>query len=159
MDSNDFRIRFLSLSDQLYRVAFYILEEEQAARDVLQDLYLKLWDSKEALDKVINPKAYAITLLRNLCLDRIRRAGRSREVGVQVDIGSDEDISENLNSRQRLQRVMAVIRTLPTNQQTVLRLRVFEQKSYEQIAQITGMNQLTLRVLLSQARSKLKKVR
>ena len=82
MNSETFRIKYLSLADTLYRVAFYILEQECEAKDAVQDLYLKLWQKKDELDGVSAPKAYCITLLKNLCIDRIRRSSR-------VDYGAE----------------------------------------------------------------------
>lgn len=82
MNSETFRIKYLSLADTLYRVAFYILEQECEAKDAVQDLYLKLWQKKDELDGVSAPKAYSITLLKNMCIDRIRRSNR-------VDYGAE----------------------------------------------------------------------
>ena len=48
---------FKSLSDGLYRVAYYILESEPDAEDAVQDLFIKLWNSREQLDTVLNLKA------------------------------------------------------------------------------------------------------
>ena len=54
--------------------------------------------------------------------------------------------------------MLAAIKSLPDRQREVLTLRTLDGLSYEEIAQRTGINYLTLRVLLSQARNKLKKV-
>ena len=63
-----FKERYLTLSDKLYRVAFYILESRSDAEDALQELYLKLWQGNAFLDKVQNPLAYSIRLLKNICI-------------------------------------------------------------------------------------------
>ena len=70
MTQEEFRNTWLPLSDALYRVAFYMLEDESDAKDVVQDLYVKLL--AKSPEDVHNPKAYAITMLRNMCIDRIR---------------------------------------------------------------------------------------
>ena len=71
MTERQFHTAYLSLAETLYRIAFYMLESEAEAEDALQELYLKLWDNRDSLDGVRSPKAYSITLLKNLCLDRI----------------------------------------------------------------------------------------
>ena len=72
MTQTEFRNTWLPLSDALYRVAFYMLEDESDAKDVVQDLYVKRL--AKSPEDVRNPKAYAMTMLRNMCIDRIRTA-------------------------------------------------------------------------------------
>ena len=70
MTQEEFRNTWLPLSDALYRVAFYMLEDEADAKDVVQDLYVKLL--AKSPEDVRNPKAYAITMLKNFWDVRIR---------------------------------------------------------------------------------------
>ena len=121
MSTEEFTELYLPLRGALYRVAFFILESEDDAMDAVQDLYLKLLSSPDALETVRNPKAYCITLMRNICLDRVRKASRR-----------------------------------PETERTVLRMKVFEDLSYDEIQKRTGIGYLSLRVLLSNARRKLR---
>ena len=72
-----FQTEYLSQAATFYRVAFYILEDATEAEDAVQELFLRLWNGRDALDGIRNPAGYGIRVLRNLCLDRIRRS-RSR---------------------------------------------------------------------------------
>ena len=74
MTEERFHKEYLSLADTLYRIAFYMLESRSEAEDAVQDVYLKLWNTRDALDGIRSPRAYSVTLLKNLCLDRLRRA-------------------------------------------------------------------------------------
>ena len=49
---------------------FYTDEDE--ARDVVQDVFLKLWQRKETLEEIENIEAFAMRMTRNRCLDVIR---------------------------------------------------------------------------------------
>ena len=143
---------FLPLQESLYRVAYHLLRSEQTAEDAVQELYLKLWRGRESLGIVNNPKAYCITVLRNLCLDIIRRNARTN-AGPVSDEFSQED---SLDARQRLNLVRQALSALSQREALVLRLRVQEDLSYEEISKETGINQLMLRVLMSNARKKIK---
>ncbi len=158
MTEREFGSSFLSLADALYKVAFYILETQDEAEDAVQELYLKLWKNRDALDGIRNPKAYCITLLRNRCLDRLRqrRLVARPETLPEPECPGSQD--EQIDVRERLDKVLAAIKSLPDRQREVLTLRTLDGLSYEEIARRTGTNYLTLRVLLSQARSKLKKL-
>lgn len=157
MTEREFHSQYLSLADALYRVAFYILEDAAEAEDAVQELYLKLWKNRDALDGIRTPKAYAMTLLRNLCLDRVRRASRIVDAEVPENIGGGFDLSSAMDQKERLEMVLAAVKSLPDKQREILILRTVEGLSYEEIEERTGMNYLTLRVLLSRARQTLKK--
>ena len=156
MTEREFHVTYLSLADALYKVAFYILETQDDAEDAVQELYLKLWRNRDALDAVRNPRAYAVTLLRNICLDRIRQASRMVEAEPQEGSFGVFDPDRAMDERERLQKVLAALKSLPDKQRDILILRTVEGLDYNEIAAITGTDNLTLRVLLSKARKKLK---
>ena len=148
----------MPLAPILFRVACYILESPQDAEDVLQDAYLRLWRDRASLDGVRDPKGYTIRMVRNLCIDRLRRAARHTFPERLPDCPADSAHDEDLDRRERLDRVAGAIGALPEKQREVLMLRTVEGLSYEEIASRTQMSQLTLRVLLSRARAKLKSI-
>lgn len=158
MNAVEFTETYIPLSESLYRVAFHILESEDEARDAVQDLYVRLWSSAEVLDSVHNPKAYCITLLKNICIDRIRKLGKVDTAPPPDRLEAADNLQKELEDKERLKKISEAIRQLPQAQRTVLQLRVFEDLSYEEIHRRTGINDLTSRVLLSQARAKLKKL-
>lgn len=147
---------FKSLSDGLYRVAYYILESQTDAEDALQDLFIKLWNSREQLDTVLNLKAYCTTLMKNLCIDRLRKEQRVQVMEPGPDMAEARRVDEDYDAREKLERVMAAIERLPARQRDVMKMYVFEEMSYDEIAEKTGMTNLTLRVLLSNARKSLR---
>ena len=148
---------FKSMSDGLYRVAFYILESQSDAQDVVQDLFIKLWNTRDELDKVLNLKAYCTTLIKNMCIDRIRKASKEQSIGIETDIPESRTVDGDLIAKDKLDRVMAAIERLPKGQRNVVKMYVLEEMSYDEISEKTGMSNLTLRVLLSNARKTLRK--
>lgn len=158
MTEQRFHSEYIALADSLYRVAFYILESEAEAEDAVQELYLKLWEGRSRLDEVRQPKAYCIRMLKNLCLDRIRRAQHLTfpERLPETDSGRAQD--DEIDGRRRLDKVLEAVKSLPERQRQVLLMRTVQGLSYEEISTATGMNYLTLRVLVSQARKRLKSI-
>lgn len=152
----EFCEKFIPLGDGLYRIAFHLLESQADAKDALQDLYLKLWDSRDRLDAVGNPKGYCTTLLRNLCIDRIRRARRFGEAELEDRADPAPAVETGLDARARLEKVRDAIGRLSEGQRQVLKMRILDNLSYDEIAARTGKSKLTLRVLLSTARKTLK---
>ena len=156
MNSETFRIKYLSLADTFYKIAFYILESECNAKDAVQDLYLQLWRDRDKLDAVVNPKAYCITLLKNRCIDFLRKSNRMThpERLPQRDDGCWGE--KQIQDRERLANVIKKIEKLPEKQREALIMRTVDGLEYKDIAQKTGMSGIMLRVLISKARQTLR---
>lgn len=147
---------FNEVSDGLYRVAYYILESRTDAEDAVQDLFIKLWNNRNQLDTVLNFKAYCTTLMKNLCIDKLRKESKAQTVEIEQDVPCTRTIDEEYSAREKLERVLAAIERLPLRQREVIKMYVLEEMSYDEITKRTGMSNLTLRVLLSNARKSLR---
>ncbi len=156
MTHEEFKARYLPLGDGLYRIAFHYLEDSSDASDTVQDLYVKLWNSRDKLDTVLNPQAYAYTLLKNMCIDRLRKDGRTVAMGEMPESSGEDPPDKVLADREALRKAMRCIDTLPPKQRDIVRMRIFEELEYEEIAERLGMSEINTRVQLSLARKALK---
>ena len=155
MTSGEFHNTWLPLQGRFYRVAFYILENEADAKDAVQELYLKLWNLRDHLELIREPAAYGSLMMRNLCLDRLRRLKPSEELREEM-AASKAPPDEQLERREELREVLSRLDGLPESQRKLLTLRVIQGLSYEEISKITGLSPLNIRVQVSLARKKLK---
>ena len=161
MGTEEFKDIWLPLSSRFYRVAYYILESSQDAEDAVQDLYARLWDMRNSLSSISSPVSYGITIIRNLCLDRVRRAEVSKVVKptssiLDSQIDPDVDLDRQLFGKEEMTLIRSCMARLPANQRKILEMRVFEDRPYEEIAKTMGMSEVNVRVHLSNARKKLK---
>lgn len=146
------------MSNKLLRFAMQILQNEEEAKDVLQDIFLKLWQKRDELEKVENLDAFAIRMIRNRCLDTIR-ARRTvsmevvKKVRLQEEESSETDRLDHLDSAKLVKRIIG---ELPDLQRTIIHLRDIEQLEYEEIAEATQLNVNAIRVNLSRARKKVR---
>ena len=155
---NDFRKIWLPLADRFYRVAYHLLESRPDAEDAVQELYLKILSMHGKLVYVRDPAAYGITLLKNICIDRIRRRESRRAEQLGEFIAADTSGPEKqMAEKDTLSRVMKEMERLPEKQAKVLRMRAVEGLEYDEIARRTGLSQVNIRVLISIARKTLKK--
>ena len=150
-----FHTVWIRLQERFYRVAYYLLEDRADALDAVQDLYVKLWKMRDSLDMVLNPGAYGALLMRNLCIDRIRRLSPPGELS--DDLPGDAPPDESLIRKESLDGVLRSMETLPESQRKLLGLHVLQGKSYDEIAAETGLSPLNIRVQVSLARKKLKR--
>ena len=155
---NDFRKIWIPLADRFYRVAYHLLESRDDAEDAVQELYLKILSIPGKLVYVRDPAAYGITLLKNICIDRIRRRESRKAEQLEELMATDAfGPDRKMTGKETLKRVMEEMRKLPEKQAKVLRMRALEGLEYDEIASRTGLSQVNIRVLISMARKTLKK--
>ena len=154
---SDFRNIWLPLADRFYKVAWYLLEDEADAEDAVQELYLKLWSARKSLDRVQNPAAYGISLLKNICIDRIRkRQIRKAEPLEKAPPLEEAPPERRMEMRDTLRHLLDEMEKLPQKQRDVLRMRTIDELEYEEISKKTGLSQVHIRVLITTARKTLK---
>jgi RNA polymerase sigma-70 factor (ECF subfamily) len=158
MLARDFKTDVLPISNKLLRFALQILQNEEEARDVLQDIILKLWQKREELEKVENLEAFVLRMTRNRCLDVIRsRRTVSMEVVKKHDLGAEGSIDvDHLEIAETTRHIKRIISELPDIQRTIIHLRDIEQLEYDEIAEATELNVNAIRVNLSRARKKVR---
>jgi RNA polymerase sigma-70 factor (ECF subfamily) len=154
---SDFNNIWIPLADRFYRVAYYLLESEEDAEDALQELYLKLWAARSGLSGVQNPPAYGISMLKNICIDRIRkRMVRKAEPLDKVPHPEDTHTESRTDIKDALRYLLQEMEKLPDKQRMVIRMRAVEGLEYEDIARRTGLSEVYIRVLVTMARKTLR---
>ena len=161
MSGEEFKRIWLPLSGRFYKVAYYLLENEQDAKDAVQDLYIRLWSRRTFLYEVAKPEAYGIRILKNLCIDKIRKVSSS--TALELEKVENEVLSFEVSpvaalmDKDLLEKVLYCVDTLPAKQASILKMRVFDGLDYDEIAEKTGLSLINLRVVLSLARKSLRK--
>lgn len=156
MTKDEFKARFLPLSDGLFRIAFRYLEDSDDAQDAVQDVFIKLWNSRDSLDTVANTEAYCYTLVRNICIDRLRKSRKTVKQEEMPEHSSDDPPDKEVMTREALRKTLRCIEGLPPKQREIIRMRIFEELEYDEIAKKLGLTEINTRVQLSLARKALK---
>lgn len=152
MESVQFDTAVLPLRDKMFRFARSILLRPDEAEDVTQDTLLKLLQSPTGLAGCRNVEAFAMTVLRNGCYDRLRR----RQVrGYDSDFPTlaVPDDSGRMSDRELVAQAMA---RLPDAQREVLHLKDIEGYQTYEVAEMMDMEENRLRVILSRARKRMR---
>ncbi len=158
MVARDFKTNILPISKKLLRFATRFLKDEDEARDVVQDVFLKLWQKRDTLAEIENIEAFAMRMTRNRCLDVIR-ANKVVPIDKETDRKIKEetvDVHSKIELRESANQIKMLINQLPDLQRTVMQLRDIEQLSYDEIAEETELNVNAIRVNLSRARKKVR---
>jgi len=162
MDAKELKERVLPISRKIFRYAQRLLGNAHDAEDVVQDIWMKLWDRKGQVDELNSIEAFAFRMTRNLCLDKIKlkkpQYYDDREEAAYRFDGADEgpDPLRSLELKDTMEKVNQIIGGFPEQQQTLLQLRDIEGMEYEEISAITGLEVNTIRVNISRARKNLR---
>lgn len=162
MDAIEFKEKVLPVSRKIFRYAKQMLRNEHDAEDVVQDIWMRLWDRRDQMEQLRSIEAFAFRMTRNLCLDKIKLKKPQyfddrEEASYRYDEPDDKpDPASRLELKDEMERVVQMIGLLPEQQQTILQLRDIEGMEYEEISEITGLEVNTIRVNLSRARKKLR---
>lgn len=138
-------------SDGIYRFALKLLKDTDLAQDNVQDSFEKLWVKHSEVD-FTKAKSYLFTTCYNGSIDTLRKEKRRMEYSNQLPEKESStnihfDVSEVLGK---------AVDQLPEIQKSVLLLRDYEGYSYEEIGEITGLNESQVKVYIYRARLSLK---
>jgi RNA polymerase sigma-70 factor (ECF subfamily) len=125
----------------------------EEAEDATQEVLMKLWAIKKGMARYRNVEAFAMTMTKNFCLDRLK-SKQSGNLKLVHNNYADESnsLQRQVEVNDSLQWVEKIMDTLPEQQKLVLQLRDIEEYSFEEIAEMLDMQPATIRVTLSRAR-------
>ena len=91
MNIESFQNRVLPVRNKLYRFALRFLNNEDEAKDVVQEVFIRVWNGREQMTDVQNWEAWCMRITRNLSLDRIRSMTRKKTHSIEdhFDVRAD----------------------------------------------------------------------
>ncbi len=149
---------FVRLRSRFLRRARGVLPSQEDAEDALQDAFVRLWQRADQLNTAKEVEAVTTTTLRHLGIDRHRQEQILPMVPIdeERDERSEEDVGED-RRRELLEDVeMLMERVLTSTQRRIIELHEYEERSYEEVAALMGMQQTAVRMQLSRARKALR---
>ncbi len=161
MNLQEFKEKVLPAKDKLHRLAFRLLKSPEEAQDSVQDAFLKLWDMRADLGNYRSVEALAMTITKNLCLDKLKA---KRNQNLTLDNHSHHMISDARSPDHRAelnnsaQIVAQAMETLPDQQKMILQFRDIEEMDFAEIAEIMDLEINNIRVNLSRARKKIREI-
>lgn len=145
------------MKHKLFRFASRLLKNRPEAEDVIQEVFIRLWDRRNGLSRYRSVEAFAMTITKNLCLDRLKlKRNKSDEFTEKHEKTDSVTPYHQTEMSDSFKKVNLVIGQLPEQQRMIIQLRDIEGYEYHEIEEITGMNQNAIRVNLSRARKQVR---
>jgi RNA polymerase sigma factor (sigma-70 family) len=156
MTEQDFKIKVLSLSSNVFPLAKRLLVSDELARDAIQQSIMKLWEIRKQLDQCTNLKAFVFRVVRNVCLDELKKKKPSYFDNPESLKNHPFHQNDQQERDEIVEIVQKIIDSLPDHQREVIQMRDIDGLDYDEIAEIIGRDIPYTRVLLSRARKTVK---
>lgn len=140
---------------KLYSQACRILGDREESEDAVQEVFVRLWKMKMKLDEYASVEALAMTMVKNYCIDQLRKRrfiDQGGESALSIMRDSAPSPQELIERQEASEIMIRIIGKLPDPYREVIRMRDVEELSFEEISEITGQTINNLRVSLSRAR-------
>jgi len=138
-------------ADGVYRFVLKHIKDKDAARDIVQDSFEKMWGKIDGIDGQ-KAKTYLFTTAYHTLVDYTRREAKKTDF-------SEVNFNEHSHNRQYsdLKEILnRGLEQLPEVQKSVLLLRDYEGYDYAEIGNITGLSESQVKVYIFRARNFLK---
>lgn len=153
MNQSDFLKVVLPFKDKVFRLSKRLLTSTEEAEDATQELIFKLWKNRDKIASYRNTEAFAMTMTKNYCYDRLKSKQASNLTLIHSNYKEKETSLENkLEYIDSVDKVHLLIDNLPDQQKLIIQLRDIEQYDFEEICEMVNMKPTAVRVSLSRAR-------
>ncbi len=156
MNLEAFQNRVLPSKNKLFRFALKFLGNEEEAKDVVQEVFIRVWNGREQMNEVQNWEAWCMRITKNLSLDRIRSMTRRQTQSLEDGFNVRElslTPHESTELHESMQSINSMIAALPEKQRQIIHLRDIEGYSYNEICEILELDMNQVKVNLFRARA------
>jgi len=143
-----FTLLYDKYSKQLYRNILRLTKDENIAEELLQDLFLKIWESRENINPEKSFKSFLYKVAENLVYAHFRKIAKDNRLiaklviaYVDVDINAEDVII----SKENQNLLNKAIENLPPQRKQVYMLCKLEGKTYEEVSNELGISTSTIR--------------
>lgn len=138
-DQEVFRFLFEEYFGVLVQFAEYFLLEREAAENVIQDCFLKLWEKKD-FSHISNFKSYLFTLVKNICLNKIKHLQlEDKHRTWLLEAYMYAELPDNEYDEVLIARVYRVVNELPEQTRQIFMACVVDGKTYKEVAEEYGI--------------------
>ena len=146
--------------DQLFRHAFVRTGSYADSQDIVQDVFIKLYYDNGNLSSIKNIKHYLYRSISNACIDFHRKSGKQKfepiETAILPSQMNEKEASEILIQREESKRLEELLKILSKEQSEVIRLRIFDNLGFVEIASILEIPVTTIKSRFKYGIDKLK---
>lgn len=145
-DSRAFEELFRKYYDRFYAFACALLNDGDAAEDILQNVFLKLWVGRERLDEDRSVSNYLLVSIRNEIYDYLYQKYNQSVVRCELPDVEDNsgDIEANMMGREASRTIEGIVRAMPPQRRRIFLMSRYRHLSSREIAEVLGLSERTV---------------
>lgn len=153
-DEQAFEILYNNYKFRIAGNLFKLLKSDDLVKEVLQELFLKIWQVRAQIDCEKSFKSYLFLISENLVYDYFRKVAKDKRLLAKMMASSSElylHIEEDMMSKEQADKLQIAINLMPPQRKMVFTLCKLQGKSYKEVEQIMGINAKTISSHMLQA--------
>lgn len=160
-DSRSFSVLYDTHVDKLYSYGLHLGYREETCKDAIQDVFYKLYTSRENLGHVDNLGAYLFRSIKNRLIDLVRKKKNTKSIELYedtftVNVTILDDIIDAENTFLLKNKVEELLNSLTAQQREAVYLRYMHEMDYNEIGELLNINSDSARKLMFRAMRKLR---
>ncbi|MFA8449434.1 MAG: RNA polymerase sigma-70 factor [Bacteroidales bacterium] len=142
----------------LVAVAYVYTRDMAVSEDIVQDLFLNLWEKKQGENYHTSLKSYLFIAVKNRCLNYLRKEGRKRDYIKSTKSTTSEELACSLELKDTQSILDKSLKQLPEKSRKIFLLNRFSDKSYQEIADDLEISKKTVEFHISKVLKCLREV-
>lgn len=138
-DSESFAVLYDRYIQKIYRFVYYKVFDREAAEDIVADTFLKAFDRIGGYDSEKGSfSSWLYRIARNSVIDQYRSKQETANIEDAFDLGFEDRLPEKIDAKESFRQISEYLKTLSPKQREIIILRVWNDLSYKEIAEIVG---------------------
>jgi RNA polymerase sigma-70 factor, ECF subfamily len=156
-DANAFGALYDRYLDKIYRFVYYKTFSKETAEDITSDVFHKAFEKIHSYDAAKGTfSAWIYRIARNAVIDYYRTQKKTVPIEDVFDLGEEDRTTHEHDTLLTMKKVSAFLETLGPRQREIITLRIWEERSYREIADITGGTEDGAKMMFSRAMKELR---
>jgi len=145
--------------DEVYRFVYYKVHHQQQAEDITADVFTKAYEKISSFDpNKASFRTWIYMIARTTIIDHYRTSKSASSIEDAWDVASDTDLGKEVGDKLDVSYLQPYLSQLSAGQREILMLRLWQDMSYKEIAEILGKSEASCKMAFSRSLKKLKDI-
>jgi RNA polymerase sigma-70 factor (ECF subfamily) len=146
-DASAFEELYFLYSPRLSGYLFKLVKSEVYAKELLQEIFIKVWNKRESLDPDRSFRSYLFRIAENCAYDFFRKTAHDKKLHaafIKVFETEYNNVEETLSNKENERLLQTAIDSLPPKRRQVFQLIKMEERSYEEVSSMLNISSSTI---------------